>query len=289
MASLQSLIPSNLMATMFEETLRKALVLGDVVNTKYQGTIANEGDSVTIPVIGDVTIGTHTRNETVSYENLDATNMRLVIDQVRKFSIQVDRLDSKQSKIDILSAYANRAAYQMKDASDQYIAGLYTDAGITSGLGTTAVPLEITAADTTGSYVGVYDLISRIAKNLDEKNVPQEGRFIVVSPWLHQKFVLKGALQYTQDAQAAVNGKVGRLMGFDIRMSNNLTNAAAAGTKVISGHTDAITFASQLLEFDTFPVLETKFGSGARGLYVYGAKVVQPSALACATVSEGTN
>ena len=285
MASLKSLIPSDVMSAMVEETLRKSLVLGDVVNTKYEGTISAAGDSVLIPVIGDVTISDHTANDTITYEALDATNQKLIIDQQKRFSFAVDDVDSRQALVDVSAAYANRAAYQLKDAADSFIAGKYGDAAVTSGLGTTAVPLSVTAADTTGSYVGIYDLLARIAKGLDNANVPTEGRFLVVSPWVHSKMVLKGALQYTQNADAAVNGKVGRLMGFDIRVSNNITNANAAATKIIAGHTMAISFASQILNVETMR-LETKFGTGVRGLYVYGAKVVQPSALACATVTE---
>ena len=285
MASLKSLIPSDVMSAMVQETLRKSLVLGDVVNTEYQGVIAGAGDSVLIPVVGDVTISDHTVNDTITYEALDATNQKLVIDQQKRFSFAVDDVDSKQALVDVSAAYANRAAYQLKDASDSFIGGLYTSAGVTTNLGTTAVPLEVTAADTATGYVGIYDLLARIAKGLDNENVPTEGRFLVVSPWVHSKMVLKGALQYTQDAQAAVNGKVGRLMGFDIRVSNNITNANAAATKIIAGHIMAISFAQQILGVETLR-LETKYGTGVRGLYVYGAKVVQPSALACATVSE---
>jgi len=287
MASLQSVIPSNVMSSMVEETLRKSLVLGNVVNTKYQGVISAAGDSVLIPVVGDVTISDHTVNDTITYEGLDATNATLKVDQQKRFSFVIDDVDSKQALIDVASAYADRAAYQLKDASDSYIAGMYTDAGITSGLGTTAVPLTVTAAASTGGNVGVYDLLSRINKGLDNANVPGEGRFLVVSPWLHAKLVLAGVLQYTQDSNAYANGKVGQVFGFSIHMSNNLTNANAAGTKVLAGNNSAISFVSQILNIEALR-LETKFGDGLRGLYVYGAKVVQPSALAVATLTEGT-
>jgi hypothetical protein len=261
------------------------LVLGSVVNTKYEGVIAGAGDSVLIPVIGDVTISNHTVNDSLTYEALDATNQKLVIDQQKRFSFAVDDVDSRQALVNVAAMYADRAAYQLADTSDSFIAGLCTEAGVVSGLGTTAVPLAVTAADTTGGNVGIYDLFSRIASGLGAANVPNVGRFAVVSPWVHQKLVLKGALQYTQDAQAAVNGIVGKFMGFDIRISNNIPNAnAAAGTKIIAGSTMAITFASQILNVETLR-LETKFGTGVRGLYVYGAKVVQPNALACATIT----
>ena len=160
------------------------------------------------------------------------------------------------------------------------------DAGITAGLGTSGTPLDITAAASTGGNISVYELLSRIAKGLGEANVHQEGGWVVVPAWLHQKMILAGMLQYTAgDSTAYTNGQVGRLMGFDIRMSNNVVNAKTAGSKVMAGTDQAISFAGQLLDVEVLN-LETKYGTGVRGLYVYGAKVIQADALAVATVSE---
>jgi hypothetical protein len=286
--SLKSVIPSDVMSAMLEETLRKSLVFGNCVNTNYQGVISGAGDSVLIPVIGDVTISDHTVNDSLTYEALDAANAKLEINQQKRFSFAVDDVDSRQAIIDVAAAYADRAAYQLKDVSDQYIASLWASAGATStNLGTTGTPLTVTAANTTGGNVGVIDVLARIHKNLDEKNVPQEGRWIVIPPWFHSKLVLAGIVTVTgtTDQEAAVNGKVGYRMGFDIRMSNNCVNATTSGSKIYAGSNMAITFASQILNVETLR-LETKFGTGVRGLYVYGAKVIQPDAFAVCTATE---
>lgn len=287
MASLKSFIPANVLSAMVEETLRKSLVLGTVANTKYQGVISAAGDSVLIPVIGDVTISDHTVNDTITYEALDSSSIKLIVDQQKRFSFAVDDVDSRQAVADVAALYADRAAYQLKDVADQYIAGLYTQAGVTTTLGTTATPLTVTAANTTGGNVGVYDVLARIAKELDNKNVPQEGRWLVAPPWFISKLVLAGILTVpgSTDQEAATNGKVGYRMGFDIRMSTNLTNYNAAGSKIMAGTMNALSFVSQILNVETLR-LETKFGDGVRGLYVYGAKVVQPDQLACATLTE---
>lgn len=284
--SLDALIPSNVLTGMVEETLQKSLVFGDVVNTDYEGVISAAGDSVRIPVIGDVTITDHNVNDTLTYESLDAADMLLKIDQRKRFSFAVDIVDQAQSSINIAQKYADRAAYQLRDAADQFIAAKHIDAGIVSGLGTTATPLTVTAAATAGANVSVYEVLSKIATGLDNANVPQEGRFIVIPPWMHGKMILAGMLQYLKgDDNAYLNGSVGRLMGFDIRMSTNCVNAKTAGSKIMAGTMDAISFAGQLLDIETLQ-LETKYGTGVRGLYVYGAKVIQADALAVATLSE---
>jgi len=286
MASLKSFIPANVLSAMVEETLRKSLVLGSIANTKYQGVINAAGDSVLIPVIGDVTISDHTTNDTITYEALDSGSQKLLVDQQKRFSFFVDDVDTRQAAADIVGPYADRAAYQLKDTADQYIAGLYTQAGVTADLGTTATPLTITAAATAGANIGVYEILSRISTALDNKDVPQEGRFLVCPPWFIGKLKLAGILTVpgSTDLAAAVNGKVGYTMGFDIRMSTNLVNAKAAGSKIMAGTTNAISFVNQIMNVETLR-LETKFGDGVRGLMVYGAKVVQPDQLAVATLT----
>jgi hypothetical protein len=287
MASLKSFIPANVLSAMVEEALRKSLVLGSVANTKYQGVIGAAGDSVLIPVIGDVTISDHTVNDTITYEALDSSSIKLVVDQQKRFSFAIDDVDSRQAIIDIGSAYADRAAYQLKDTADQYIASLHSQAGVKANLGTTAAPLGVTAAATAGGNVGVYEVLARIAKELDNKNVPQEGRWLVAPPWFISKLVLAGILTApgSTDQEAALNGKVGYRMGFDIRSSTNVVNYNAAGSKIMAGTMNALSFVNQIMNVETLR-LESKFGDGVRGLMVYGAKVVCPDQLAVATCSE---
>lgn len=287
MASLKNLIPSDVMSALVEETLRKSLVFGDVVNTTYAGTISGAGDSVLIPVIGDVSISTHTVNDTITYESLDSSNFKLTVDQQKRFAFAVDDVDARQALVQVAAKYADRAAYLLRDNSDQYIAAMHGDAGATGTLGTTAVPLNVTAAATTGGNVGVYECIARLHQALDLKNVPREGRWMVVPPWFIQKATIAGILTVpgTTDQDAAMNGRVGYKMGFDIRMSNNVVNANAAGSKIMAGTNAAISFVSQILGVETLR-LETKYGTGVRGLYVYGAKTVQPDCLACLTGTE---
>lgn len=289
-ASLKALIPSDVMSAMVEETFRKSLVFGSVVNTKYEGVVASAGDSVLIPVIGDVTISTHTVNDTITYEALDAANAKLTINVSKRFAFSVDDCDSRQSIVNVAAAYADRAAYLLKDNSDQYIAALHSEAGVTSNLGTTAVPLTVTAAASTGGNISAYEVMSRLHKGLDDKNVPREGRWLVAPPWFIAKLTLAGILTVpgTSDQEAATNGRIGYRMGFDIRVSTNVVNGTSGtGSKIMAGTNAAITYVGQILNVETLR-LETHFGTGVRGLLLYGAKVIQPDSLAVCTGTDTT-
>jgi len=85
--------------------------------------------------------------------------------------------------------------------------------------------------------------------------------------------------------ELAANGVIGRYAGFDLKMSTNVPNTSATKYAVIAGSDDAISFASQVAEVEALR-LEGSFSNAVRGLYLYGAEVIQPKALACLWANE---
>ena len=168
-----------------------------------------------------------------------------------------------------------KAAYNMADTVDQFITGQYASAGTV-----------ITAASVSASSVLVN--VSDFALALDENNVPRVGRWLVVPPWYHQKLwqAATGGIAYNAttkvfDDGMLRNGFVGNICGFDIFVSNNLYESSAGSVSyVMAGTNEAISFASQLAEIEPVFQRETTFDNAIRGLYIYGAKVVKPEALA---------
>jgi hypothetical protein len=75
------------------------------------------------------------------------------------------------------------------------------------------------------------------------------------------------------------NGEVGDAAGFTILKSNNVPNTSGTKYKIIAGHSVATTYAEQIVDLHTYKP-EKRFGDAVKGLHVYGAKVVQPNALA---------
>lgn len=271
------------------DQLRKSLVYGDVCNRNYEGDISGQGDRVKINQIGAVTVSSYVKNVTsISYQDLEDASLWLTIDQAKYFAFGVDDVDKAQMNVDILTHATDKAAYAMKDTIDQFIAKKYGDAGVTTGLGNDTTPLTITGAATTGGNTGVLELLGLINEKLDMANCPTEGRWIVIPPWLHTKLVIANVLTAETQIGVLTNGRVGKNLGFDIRMSNNVQYGASGTTtaksKVLAGTMDAVSFAMQLDKVERVR-REASFEDGVRGLTLYGAKVVQADALACATVS----
>jgi len=272
--------------------LRKTAVFTSpaVVNRNWEGEIKGFGDTVNINQIGDITVNDYVKNSTtITYAPLQSAQMKLKIDQSKFFSFIVDSIDRAQANVGVAMLGLEQASYKLKDGVDGFIASIAAaTAGVTSGLGTTATPLDITAADTTSTYTGIIDLLGKISTALDEANVTTEGRYIVIPPRIKDKLRKAAILDVrstTQQQEAMTNGSIGYAMGFNVLVSNNVVNAGTTGTpkwKIIAGVNSAITYAEQIVEIEGLKI-QGQFGDAVRGLMVYGGKVVQANALACAT------
>jgi hypothetical protein len=141
--------------------------------------------------------------------------------------------------------------------------------------------MSITGAST--DY-GFLTMCGRAAQLLDEMDAPAEGRWAAINPYVNAQMVKQATyLTNGQNASVFTAGYLGRFMGFDIYMSNNLasgsTHSATAPVKeCMFGTRDAITFADQIIKTEAGR-MEKKFADYVKGLHVYGAKVVQPKAL----------
>ena len=169
--------------------------------------------------------------------------------------------------------------YHLPLDNDQYLASLLVS-GVAAGnvLADDSKAVKPTSAT-------AYDYLVDLSVLLDEANVPMPGRWVVVPPWYHglllkdPRFVGNG----TGYNQAILQGGlVGEAAGFQIHLSNNVPNTAGAKYKVLAGTNAAGAFAEQLVELEAYR-LEKNFSDAVKGLHVYGAKVVQPNALALLT------
>jgi hypothetical protein len=271
-------IPVIWTAKLFQE-LDKAHVFVNVCNRDYEGEITAFGDSVKINAIGDVTINDYTKNSTtITPQELDDAQTILTIDKAKYFAFKIDDIDKAQTKPKVMAEAMRKSAYGLRDASDQTVAGLFTDAG--NHLGGPGTPVAATTSALAIHHIGL------LGQKLDENDVPAEGRWVVVPPWFVQKLVLAEILQTDGSVSADSafrNGWSGSCMGFNVYMSNNVTRAStwAAATpahEIMAGSARAMSFAQQILSMEAYRP-DNAFADAVKGLYVYGAKVVDPNAL----------
>ena len=264
--------------------LRADLVYTNLFNRNYEGDIRQAGDTVHINTITDISIKEYTRNTDIADpDQLTTTDQTLVVDQARYFNFFLDDVDKAQAKPGLIDAAMASASHGLADAVDKYLADLLSKATgvITAGLGSTATPLQITAAN-------AYELLVNMKTALDKANVPKMGRKVVLPPefegymLMDNRFAANGG----KGEGRLENGAVARSAGFDIYISNNVPNTTGAKYKVIACTDESNTYAEQLTETEAY-LREKGFDDGVKGLLVFGAKVVRPAAVAVATVNFG--
>lgn len=261
-------------------SLKKSLVYGapDVANRNYEGELSAAGDTVTITSVSRPTVSNYTTGGTITREPLTDAQRKLLITEQKYFAFDVDDVDARQAQGNVMNEGMDEAAFALRDVADQFIAGLYTGVATDNDLGTVSVT----------SAANAYDTLVDLGIELDEADVPTEGRWAIIPSWYHglllkdDRFVGTGG----SDAEATLrNGMVGEAAGFSLRKSNNVPNPTGDDFVVQAGYNGAISFAEQINKVEAFRPEDT-FADAVKGLHVYGAKLVRPSGLAIVTASK---
>ncbi len=290
-------IPAVWSGTMVEK-FYEAVVSAEIANTDYAGDISGQGDTVIIRTTPDIVVSQYTHGEKISYQLPESPNVTLNIDRALSFSFAVDSIDKFQSDIDLLSDWTEDASRRMRIEVDtdvlSYAAANAGQVGATAGaisgdidLGVTGAPVALTAAN-------VIEWITNLALVLDEDNVPDDERYLVLPAralQLIKNSDLKDA-SLAGDAQSIVrNGMVGMIDRFMIYQSNLLPAGAAGGLapgefSVITGHRSGMTFAGQIMDDKLVHMLNPEsHGELVRGLMVYGREVILPESIAHSVIS----
>lgn len=261
------------------DKLEKSLVFGAVANTDYEGVISGVGSTVKINGIDDLTIGDYVKNTDIAApETLTGIERSLVIDQANYFNFQIDDIDQAQQTPKLMDKAMERAAYQLRDEADKYIASLHTEVAVGNTIGDDTTPIALTADN-------AYQILVQARGVLSKTDTPTNDRWIVVPPDVYSLLLLDQRFTQAtaQGDEVLANGRVGNAAGFTIYESNNVVEAGGE-FKIMFGQRDAITYASQIMKMEAYR-MERRFADAAKGLHVYGAKVVRPESLGVITAT----
>jgi hypothetical protein len=292
------------------EKFYASTVLAAISNTDYEGEIKDKGDRVKIRTKPTISIHTYDADGLLGLDRPAGSNVELYIDQGIYFSLILDDVMEVQSDLNILSMWSDDAAQQMKiNVDTTVLAGILNGATATYNRGATAGkltaninlgvtssgPLSVIGRDPTSAEVEILDVLLRFGQVLDEQNIPEVGRWVVLPAWAG-RMIKQSELRQTYLSGDAVtmlrNGRLGMVDRFTIYISNLLPNGTAGGVAagewvLYAGHAHALTFASQISKVETLRS-ELTFGQILRGLQVYGYKVVDGQALTQAIVTQGS-
>ena len=275
---------------------RKSSVVEAITNTDYAGEISAYGDSVKIIKEPVISVSDYTRGQDTTPTKLTDQELTLVVDSAKAFKFIVDDIETKMSHVNFKEVASSSAAYALKDSFDAAVI-----ANMFSGLSASSPDHVLGADNATALGANVYDgtgsvdiglssetdplnLMARMARLLDEQNVPEEGRWFVAGPDFYEQLGQSSSKLLSVDFNAGQgsirNGLVssGKLRGFDMYKSNNIAATSNATGKVLAGHISSTATAQTIISTEVLRD-PSSFGDIVRGLHVYGSKVLRPEAI----------
>lgn len=109
-------------------------------------------------------------------ESLNATTEEFTLKKDRSFTFAIDKLDQDETaqQLEASSALARQQREQVIPEVDSYVYGVMAE-----GAGTK--PTAVTLTET-----NIYDEITKATNVLDDEEVPEEGRVIIVTPHVYR-------------------------------------------------------------------------------------------------------
>lgn len=317
-----------------QKAFRKSSVVEGITNNDYFGEISAYGDSVRIIKEPEILIRQYARGTSLVRQDLVDEDFSLIIDKANYFMFGIDDIEEKQSHVDWMDMATDRAGYRLKDAFDldvlAYMSGYTynpntglwavnttpngTPSQSTAGTDEWLARNKLTRADfavggaatdsiavgTTGTYDATpLQILNRMARKLNELNVDQEGRWVVIDPIFAEKLMDENSKLVDNDfggtgqhGEGLTNGQLTtqKIRGFRVHVSNNLPRVGAGpGTIdnngnatdygiIVAGIDSAVATASQLQKSEKFRDPDS-FGDLVRGMQLYGRKILRPEAI----------
>ena len=295
-------------------------MLSEIANTTWEGELKNQGDTVRIRLAPSISISDYEVGNNLSYEVPPPIYTDLQVNKGKYFGVQVSDVLGYQSDLDLMNIFTDDAAKQLKISieNEVFFNSFVTEGPASANEGATAGAISAaynlgtdTAPIDQSSAANVLNAILRMSSVLDEQNVPETGRWLVISPYDRHLLMQSNIAQayFTGDPESTIrSGKIGMLDRFTVYVSNLLPRGAAgkalvsgltdtstggsvasakARRTMIAGTKDAVAFAMTVNK--TEPLRnQTDFGDIVRGLAVYGRKVVKPEALVVAQVGSAS-
>ena len=300
-------------------------VLSVIANTDYEGEIKQQGDSIIIRALPNIDVKEHKKGQVLDHEYPAVSSQTLNIDKGRYYAFVTDDIDAAQTDIkDFISKFTSEASYHMRNEIEKDVLTNITNSvglkGTVRGinLGTPMTSSSDADPDPIGlKSTNIVTKILEMGQLLDENNIPEDGRFLLLPPQLITKLKSSELRQanLTGDAVTPLrNGQVGMIDRFTIYSTNNVRrdvgaadtygnavvtsgledDQGTAGTgddvavasagqgggffNCIFGHKAGLTFASQMVKSESM-INPDGFGQLHRGLQVYGYKVVKSDAI----------
>ena len=223
-----------LWSTKLIEKFYASTVLAAISNTDYEGELKGKGDKVIIRTKPTITIKDYRADGLLEIERPSSNIVEMLIDKGKYFNLILDDVMEIQSDLNQMNMWSDDAAQQFKIVVDtEVLKGLLGQAdtknkGTTAGqisnnvnLGVTGTPLQVVARNPAGTAgkVEIIDILVRLGQVLDEQNIPETGRWVVLPAWISSQIKmseLRDASLTGDSVSILRNGRLGMVDRFTI-------------------------------------------------------------------------
>jgi hypothetical protein len=244
--------------------MRMRLVTGSIVNRNYEGEVTSPEDTVRILKLANLTVRDYSKGTAMTVEtDLQSDDVSLAMDHKKYFAFIADETDNAAQ---VAELFSQEGVQDLLKEAQQYVLGQYGDSS-------SFIEYD-PAADDVEKAVGA----ARTA--LDNNEVPDAGRFIVVDPDTFGSIEDDVSGRETAFGDNVLRvGFQGLYKGFEVyKAPQSHFTTTATGLHALAGSRLAITYADAILDVRVNPSLDYR-GNQIDGLHVGGAKVVRPDAL----------
>lgn len=230
--------------------LFKSTVYRSIASFREEATLT-DGQIVDRPYRSDISVETITRGTALNQQDLTTTSDTLTVNKYVGALFNVDKIDKAQNKWDAAKVFAEDAAKKLAQAIDADVLAEVRNTTHTVDYNdidsnqTAGVPIPVTAQN-------VYKLFTIAGRKLDKNNVDAVNRFAVISAEVRQALVeFVGGKESNLGDKTSEYGSVGKYMGFDLYMSNNICGSARWTPANQPSDGDTITIEGVVFTFET--------------------------------------
>ena len=258
----------------FKPTLWEGALIANFHNTSvaFNGRLSAEPTEITAEKIKFNAIGKGNVKDytagSISWEELDTTDVDLTFDQQKYFAFKVNDVDKVQMKRELLmDATSEHAAIMGELYDNNFYKTLADGADTKNNVGSTGTKKK-------AHKLNAYDLIVDLSTALSKAKAPKVNRFVTVNA----EFLglLAKDPRFTPNPKVLANGIVeGQVIaGMEVVACEELP-----ANKIIAHWKKAIGTGMQIDEVEALR-LQSDFADGVRGLQKYGAKVLKKEGIA---------
>ncbi len=259
------------------ETARKGnAVAAENSYLGYTDEMKNKGDTIKVITLGQVDLMDYNGGN-INFDNIDDASVNVRLTEQKYFAKKIDRADKVKTDVDYETALLEEAGRSIAVDTDKFI---YKS--IYNGLRKSSSNI-IDASDATSK--NIFDYILNAQTLLNMADAPTDKRVLEVSPLMFEKIQKMLVTTDTNNSDILRKGFCGKLLDFDVYMTNNIYNDGEYDYCIARTST-AYAFALTLKEIERVKPSHL-FADAMKGLVVYGGEIIRPKEIALIKFSKG--